>query len=74
MLKCSQCRQYYVPGFLDCYCRTRQSLSLPPAEPLSSPGQVVVTHPQTVELIPKTVSAPTSSEILSERLLVSCPA
>ncbi len=21
MLKCSQCGQYYVPGFLDCQCR-----------------------------------------------------
>ncbi len=26
MLKCSQCGQYYIPGYLDCQCRIAASL------------------------------------------------
>jgi hypothetical protein len=33
MLKCSQCRQYYVPGFLDCQCR-----AAPQADPADGAG------------------------------------
>lgn len=26
MLKCSRCKQYYIPGYLDCQCRVARAL------------------------------------------------
>ena len=26
MLKCSRCKQYYIPGYLDCQCRVTRAL------------------------------------------------
>jgi hypothetical protein len=26
MLKCSRCKQYYIPGYLDCQCRVARAM------------------------------------------------
>jgi len=32
MLKCSRCGEYYIPGYLDCRCRTASNQSLKPGQ------------------------------------------
>ncbi len=39
MLKCRQCRQYYIPGFLDCSCRTKARLAREPVGIVSQPAE-----------------------------------
>ncbi len=39
MLRCRQCGQYYIPGFLDCSCRTKTRLTREPVGIVSPPAE-----------------------------------
>lgn len=39
MLKCRQCGQYYIPGFLDCFCRTKTRSTRGTTHVISPPAQ-----------------------------------
>jgi len=67
MLKCNRCNQYYIPGYLDCACRTisrslRSSLSALPvitaAAGAAQPKHPIVSTPDA----PKPPDSPITGE------------
>jgi hypothetical protein len=40
MLKCNRCKQYYIPGYLDCACRTSLRAPRPSVLPLRAQERV----------------------------------
>lgn len=48
MLKCTRCGRYYVPGYLDCFCRVTSRLPCPPTVPPLPPQEQAALIPPSV--------------------------
>lgn len=64
MLKCSRCGQYYIPGYLDCACRTKQrSLHSPVIyQPSTKDHTMAMPLPGITQVAYPAASSPQSSD------------
>jgi hypothetical protein len=62
VLKCSRCGEYYIPGYLDCRCRTTlyQSRQFGPVQPAQPSNNTFVVARPDGETKPTPVDIPSS--------------
>lgn len=70
MLKCSRCGDYYIPGYLDCRCRTTsgQSNQFGQVQPVQPSSDAFATEWSAGETKPTPVAIPSSDSSTTSRL------